>query len=282
MQSAIRFVSLTLFLFALSCAARADTTICTEIAAVPYFVSAPGIYCLKTSLSTAGGPNAIAIGVDDVVIDLNGNILDGSPAGPGTNNIGVLGYNRKHVIVRNGTIRGFRDGITLSGSSSSSSEGYVVERVRLEHNVWHGAFVQGKGSIVRNNTVVGTGNGTGSPGSTGNPRGLWVNGDFSHVTDNEVLDTMESSGGTAHGIIVPRATGVVVERNVVSNAAFGPTSSFGIAMGGSLNTAVGNRVANMRFGINFNGTGIYMDNTVGGATTPYTGGTAAGATNFSF
>jgi hypothetical protein len=45
--------------------------------------------------------------------------------------------------------------------------------------------------------------------------------------------------------------------------------------------AVGNRIVNMRHGIALGG-GIYMDNTVGGATTPFAGGIAAGATNFVF
>lgn len=281
MQSAIRFVGLTLLLFALSFAARADTTICTEITAVPYFVTAPGIYCLKTSLSTAAG--GITVAVDDVVIDLNGNILDGTPAGTGSNGFGISAYNRKHVIVRNGTVRGFLHGVALHGDSITSSEGYVVERLRLERNYWHGVFLIGKGNVVRNNFVLGTGGAADPhPGSTANPRGMWVSGDGAQVTDNQVLDTVESKGGTAYGIIVPGSIGAVVERNVVSNAALGPVNSVGIAMFGSRNTAVGNRVVNMRTGIQFGGPGIYMDNTVGGATTPYFGGTAAGATNFSF
>ena len=45
---------------------------------------------------------------------------------------------------------------------------------------------------------------------------------------------------------------------------------------------MGNRIDGMGTGILFFGTGIYMDNTVGGAMTPFSGGTAAGATNFSF
>ena len=45
---------------------------------------------------------------------------------------------------------------------------------------------------------------------------------------------------------------------------------------------IGNRVANMRKGIALFSSGIYNDNTVGGATTPFTGANAAGATNLSF
>ena len=73
---------------------------------------------------------------------------------------------------------------------------------------------------------------------------------------------------------------------MVGNAAFGPTNSTGIAVAKGTNrvTLAGNRVANMRTGI-FTPPGItslYVDNSVGGATTAFSGGIQAGATNFSF
>ena len=75
-------------------------------------------------------------------------------------------------------------------------------------------------------------------------------------------------------------------RFVISNGALGPTSSYGVWVlnSSSRSSVVGNRIANMRNGIAFlsGATGVYMDNTVGGAATPFSGGTAAGATNFSF
>jgi hypothetical protein len=64
------------------------------------------------------------------------------------------------------------------------------------------------------------------------------------------------------------------------------SDSYGIRLSQSSPRAsiVGNRVVNFRNGIffTFGGSGVYMDNTVGGATVPFTGGTAAGATNFTF
>jgi hypothetical protein len=285
MKTATRLAGLGLL--ALGAAAHAETTDCTEITSAPYQITAPGIYCLKASLSYSGPGTAIGIGANDVVIDLNGHVLDGSAAGPASNTTGIAGHFSNNVTVRNGTIRGFRDGINLGRENGNrlcnDAEGYVVERMRLEHNVWHGAVVEGRASVVRNNTVFDTGNGTGSTGSSGNPRGLYLCGDGVQVTDNQILDTVEVAGGTAHGINVRNSIGAVVERNVVGNSKFGPGSSTGIELRGSGNTAVGNRVINMRTGIHFVvGGGIYMDNTVGGAITPFLGGTAAGATNFSF
>jgi hypothetical protein len=282
MKLPARFAALLLLL---ACsAARAEVTLCTEITAVPVVITAPGIYCLKSSLAYTGTTNAIAVGANDVVIELNGHVLDGSAS---SGAIGVSTYNMKNVTVRNGTIRGFRDGINLGGQGCNTAEKYLVENMRLESNVWHGAMVTGKASIVRRTTVIDTGNGTGPTGSSGSPRGLWVCGDGAQVTDNQVIDTVEVPGGSAHGIIIAGAIGAVVERNVISNSAFGPGNSTGIQLSGSTlpssrNSAIANRVVNMRTGIAISWGGIYMDNVVGGATTPFSGGTAAGTTNFSF
>ena len=175
--------------------------------------------------------------------------------------------------MRNGTIRGFGYGVYLRGV------GNIAERLRADRNQTIGLNVGGENSIVRNNLVVGT-------GRNASATGIYVTGPGMHVIDNEVMDTVESTG-VAYGIRVNAAPGSVVERNVVSNRALGPTSSYGIwvaALSGPAASVVGNRVAYMRDGIYFTaGTlGIYMDNTVGGATTAFSGGTAAGATNFSY
>ena len=47
-------------------------------------------------------------------------------------------------------------------------------------------------------------------------------------------------------------------------------------------SVVGNHVANQRKGLYLLSNVLYKDNTVGGAITAFTGGIAAGATNFSF
>ena len=95
MQRCTRQACLTLLLlFGLSAAARAEVTNCTEILSLPYTVSTPGIYCLRTSLSF---PNSwgivIRIDVDDVVLDLNGHVLESTYVGNSAAN-GVYASNR--------------------------------------------------------------------------------------------------------------------------------------------------------------------------------------------
>jgi hypothetical protein len=256
--------------------ARAETTACTEITSASLTISAPGLYCLKSSLVVEDG---IRIFSDDVTVDLNDHMLEAKPSdNPGD---GVFAYNRHNVVVRNGTLRGFRFGVLFDGDwPYTVPQAHVLENLNVEGCRWAGLFVVGQGTVVRNNHVMHTG-GPKSPFQSA--VGIWVSGLGSRVSGNTVVDTIEPSGASAYGILIQGSTAAVAEGNVVSNAAFGPTSSVGIAFGGSeRSTAIGNRIVNMRRGISMGAAGVYMDNTVGGATTPFNGGMAAGATNFSF
>jgi hypothetical protein len=283
MRAATRIAAVAALLAAMSGAARAETTICTEITSVPFSITMPGNYCLKTSFSTAAG-TAISVSASDVAIDFNGNLIDGTPAGSGAMNRGVSAFNQKNVVVRNGTLRGFFLGVDLNGATPSSAESYVVERMRVERGTWEGINVVGRASIVRHNVVLST-TGTTIPGFGGAAIGIRAFGDLAQITDNQVLDTVEQPGGTAYGILIPGAgtTSGTIERNVISNAVLGPTQSIGIAVFQSRHTVVANHVVKMRIGLQLgDATSLYKDNTVGGATIPFINGTAAGATNFSF
>ena len=282
MRSLARSAGLALAVLGTSAVARAETTQCTEIAALPFGISSPGIYCLKQSLTYAdwNAHWAIAVSCDDVVIDLNGHVIDGMA--DGVNSTGILSYGARNVTVRNGTLRGFRVGVSLDDNPPyTKSRGHVVEHVRAEYSRWMGLRVAGQGSVVRSSQVLFTG---GALATYPNPTGIWMNGPGVHVHDNEVVDTIEPAGGQSTGIFLQMAPAAVVERNVVTNARLGPATSTGIGFAAERGTAVGNRVINMKSGITFPTftPGLYMDNTVGGATTPYVGGTAAGTTNFSF
>ena len=280
-----RLAGFTLVFVVVAGAARGEVTACTEITSVPYTVTAPGIYCLKSSLQFAGAfhGGAITVQADDVVLDLNGHVLEGPGPEAVTNTWGVRATNRKNITVRNGTIRAFLIGVGLLGSGTSSS-GHIVERLRLVANMDEGLSVTGVGSIVRNNQVTLTGGPSNALNASSYATGIRVSGTGVHVVDNEVVETAGVNGGGAYGIDVG-GFGAAVERNVVSNGAVGAAVSYGILITATRSTVVGNRVANVTRGLYFYGNatnGLYMDNTVGGCTIPFTGGVPAGATNFSF
>ncbi len=82
MRSLERLSCAALLLPVLGATARAETP-CTEINALPFYITAPGTYCLGDSLSYADGRGSAAISIesDDVVVDLKGHVLDGAPSG---------------------------------------------------------------------------------------------------------------------------------------------------------------------------------------------------------
>jgi hypothetical protein len=280
----VRVAGLTFVLLAVGALARAEVTDCTAISSVPYVVTAPGVYCLKTSLHFAGTFHgaAITIQADDVVLDLNGHVLEGPGPEATTNTWGVRAVNRKNVTVRNGTIRAFLFGVSVQGGTASLA--HVVEHLRLDANMDEALNVSGTGSIVRNNRVTRTGGPSDALNAGPHALGIYVFGNGAHVIDNEVVETVGVGSALAYGILVG-GVGVVIERNVVSNSAASAAASYGIMVTGTRATVVANRVVHMTSGIYFYGgsnTGLSLDNTVGGATTPFTGGTPAGATNFTF
>jgi len=276
MRSLMRVGGLACVLLTASAMAGAEVTDCTEITGLPFDVKEPGIYCLKTNLSVSlpFGGVALTIHADDVVIDLNGHTMEAS--GP-TSAVAVFADAQKDVTVRNGTIRGFGGAVDLGGFTSAA-QGNIVEDVRAEGSSAIAIKVAGAGSVVRHNVVVRTG------GSSGGSIGILGLGSGVHILDNEVAETVEAPGAQALAINVANAPGAVVQGNVIANAALGPSDSVGIFVSPTCPNAsvVGNHVANLRKGLYLLSSVLYRDNTVGGAITAFTGGIAAGSTNFSF
>jgi hypothetical protein len=169
--------------------ARADETlICGRfIRVVPFTIRTPGHYCfdanVRTSITTG---NAIMIAADEVVLDLNGFVLDGTAAGTGTNANGIFTYDRRHVTVRNGTVRGFFDGLQL-GAGGARAAAITVERMRVDRTAV-GIAVRGLGGghVVRDNVVTNAGGST-VPGET-NGVGISVYGG-ADVVNNVVVHT---------------------------------------------------------------------------------------------
>src|SRR5215831_2499821 len=113
----------------------AETTVCTAITTVPFTITVQGIYCLTQDIETnlADG-NAIEIATSNVELDLNGYKLGNLSAGPGTTATGIHALDRKNITVKNGTVRGFVEGIRLEDVSSGVSQGHIVEDIRAELN----------------------------------------------------------------------------------------------------------------------------------------------------
>ena len=254
-----------------SSTARAETTQCTPITSIPTTITVQGIYCLNGNLSSVlSAGAAITINTNNVTIDMNGFKLGNLGAGATTDADGISADSKKNITIRNGTIRGYFNGIWLGGGSAAS--GHLVEDMRMDGNTRAGIVVDGKGAMVRNNQVVSTGGST----LNINPQGIYVlNGEGATIIDNSIANTVEQTGGISQGVRCNFCTGTLIENNHISNSAAGPGTAYGIHVNNSSNTlGVGNRITtNIDFGIFcINGTGGQLSNNrTAGVTTPYSG-----------
>jgi hypothetical protein len=235
--------------------ARAETVNCTAITALPTVITVQGVYCLTGNLSTAMAfGRAIEIQANNVVLDLNGFRLAGLAAGPATGTIGIYGFNRQNLTIKNGTVRGFWVGIWL-GTDGSVAGGHLVEDIHADRNTVGGIAVLGSGSLVRRNRVVATGGST-CCGPHISAFGLLGSGAGVRVLDNDVIDVVKQGSGLARGILFDVCPGCL---------------------------AVSNRITNADRGIDYDtpalAYGKYRDNLTFGVTTPYTNGTDAGNNN---
>ena len=126
-----------MFLFALSAltvlpriaSADAVTRCQRGIHSLPVTINSAGTYCLDRNLSMSATTGAaITVNANDVTVDLKGFKIDGSGAGAGTLTLGVSANGRRGLTVRNGRIRGFFQGIQVTGT------GTTIEDLSLDSN----------------------------------------------------------------------------------------------------------------------------------------------------
>jgi hypothetical protein len=194
MRQRLASLSLAVLIGAAGTAAADETTFCNFfITSLPYTISAQGHYCFTQNLSTAiTNGNAITINSDFVVLDLNNFKLGGGSAGLSTQTVGIRSTGHRNITVRNGNIRGFKFGIFIAGTSTTSG-GHLIENNLLDGNTLMGSGTSGDTVVVRNNTVTNTGGSTTSPS---NPTGIYAYGyQLSSVRDNVVANTFSVAPG---------------------------------------------------------------------------------------
>ena len=236
---------------------------CREVTAFPANLVAPGVYCLSfkyIDFPLASGA-LITISADNVVFDLNGATLDGTPKGSAFS-WGIRSYGHSNITIRNGTIRGFNYGISLAAplgyvnTTVRPSHSFLVENVRLIENRTAGIEVVGYDSVIRGNYIAHTG-GSPDPRLSGHAWGMIGAGDGLRVIDNDVTHTHVNtahSGGMTTGIFLSGGSDMVVVNNRITEA------NFGIFSGG----------------LNW---GKYRDNITVNVGVPYTGGTSIANNN---
>ena len=273
-------ISVALPVIAPSAGGAAD---CIQIPMVPFVISGPGSYCLTGDMEKPMQMGtAVTINSDNVLLDLGGYRIDGGDTAKTGQAFGIYAISRKNIIIRNGTIRGFMNGITITEGTGTPSQGNVIENIRTEMNWSVGMLVTGRGNIVRRNQVIDIGGSELqlSPGFR-NSYGIYVSGHGARILDNDIFDIKEHGGGEAVGIAVS-SDGALVQNNRIGNPLVGgEKKTSGIRVFKSKNVLViNNRVTGMPQGINFDSKdGKYRDNATAGVALPYSGGKNIGNNN---
>jgi len=264
--------SLILALSFFAAHAQAETTKCKAITKLPYEIKVAGVYCLKKNLTMGVAGSAISINeaaAAGTVIDLNGFTLSSSATVADLDTSTGIGLGAPNIRIHNGTIKKFGTGIWANGNC----RGCILEDLILDSNLGAAISVQWVEGIIRHNLITNTGGvyaGTPNASATG----IDISGGDTSVLDNTIIGVTGIGTGSGTGIKGGH-------RSVVSNNTISNTSTCGICLqSGNSQIVSSNRITQPgSYGIITNGT--YMDNIVVGATTAsYSGGTAAGSTNY--
>ena len=200
--------------------AKAEVTDCREITELPVVINAVDTWCLKKNLSWNGtSGNAITVGRSSVTIDLNGFAITGT-GGVNTQAVGVYSQNRRNVTIRNGTIRGFHNGVQLSTGSIN----HVLENLHIDQNRQTGVAIVGTGNILRNSQITNTG---GTPGELDNNVAVTVGqANTTTIADNVISGTTANFG--AYGISVSGSPLTEIRGNSILNTVGGETRLMGL------------------------------------------------------
>jgi hypothetical protein len=233
-------------LVATASGARAE---CTAITSLPQTIAAPGQYCLVGDLTfTAGNGSAILIEASDVVVDLNGHVLE-NVAGSSTSAYGISALHRRNVTIRNGTVRRFQRAVSLWADNLNQSWGHRVENLHVDRCTGSGIVVRGGASVISRNVVSETGSAV-----AGSPVAIGMAGPGSRVIDNDVAVVRTTGNGISIGISLTNMGGGMVINNRVTGALYG--IQFSLSNGAK-----------------------YRDNLTTDVDTPYIGGIDAGNNN---
>jgi len=187
----------------------AETTLGTAITAVPYTISKSGVYHFTKDLNfSATNAAAINIAAADVVIDLNAHALV-DVLGAATTTIGINCDGSNRVTIKNGTIRGFQNGVVLN------SNGGRVADLLVTNNFGSGITVVGNNTQILHNRVCNTGGSASA--SLLYAIGISLTGTYCTVTDNDVQNTF-ATDNTNHfgdGVRIEGCSDVVLSNNRV-------------------------------------------------------------------
>ena len=266
--------ALTIALISAAPARSAGITKCTgTITSLPMTITLSGVWCLKSNLKYNNPTGfAIRVGRKDVTIDLGGFTIDGLAAGSGTEANGIYALDQSNITIRNGTIKGFYNGVFLEEKTGTSS-GHLIEHIRADRNRLTGIRLEGDHLVARHNHIIKTG-----------PTDIKLDAygillekcNDAHIHGNTIHGVTEVA---AYGILVYSCADTVVEANKISGLVATVQTTTGIrvsAFSASTNRieVIGNRISGLTGDNGISGKNNHLAcirNVIHGFTTPLSG-----------
>jgi parallel beta-helix repeat protein len=201
----------------------------TPISSLPFAIDEPGYYYVTRDLTAGAGQSGITISVSNVTVDLGGFTLTGAGVGmsPGD---GISNPGARNIVIRNGAVRGWNDGIDLGGQYSR------VERIQALSNLDDGIQVGAHSEISDCNASL---NGsTGITASYATVRNCTVaeNYDGIAVGDNSLVEGNRVNSNTQWGIDITGSRNMILDNQLSGNIFFDVT----IEGGATYNVVTGN------------------------------------------
>lgn len=243
----------------------------TVIASLPYTISTPGYYSLGSNFTPSNANfSAITINCDNVCLDFNGYVIDGSSAGVNSISHGIYFSQRKNIYLMNPRVVGFLYGIRINDNEACSNGHHVIKGGILVNNLFRGIRIDGTANVVDDCQVLGVAGCTFFANAFA--MGIEATGPSARVGYCSVAEVYPQGTGEAVGISISNSgLGTQVYNNKISNKTL-PENSFGIWCGSSSKVILeDNHVISMDVGIATSSgvTGAYRDNLTSGCNTPY-------------
>jgi len=260
----------------------APTETATVISAVPFTITKPGVYVLKSNLvfkSATGSAIAVAASANDVTIDLGGHVLsNGALADDNNKSMGILISGSGTLAIRNGGLRGFLYGVTTSGANQTSNAnqtGILIDGITCIGCGWAGISLALSGDIIIRNCLI---QNTGYKTSVQH-RGVFASAHIVHMSDCRILNTISSNATGQYVFGIYTTARYTVVSNCLFDGEEADNNTYGIYFSGN-GVATGNSISRSEYGIYVNGVTVkYMNNITMDCTTAFSGGTSVGTNN---
>lgn len=262
-------------------------------------VTAPGSYYLTGNIQGVAGKHGIEVTASGVTIDLNGFEMLGVPGvGGSLDGIATTVVDLSNIAVKNGSIRGWVDGVDffnllsfssqVSGLRVSNNSGTglnlgtncVVERCTTSNNGQYGISVNAA-SLVSNCTAYGNGASGISLGSASVATGCTAYFNILHGINASNGCTVEGNNCRINsGDGVRAVSACVIRNNTLTNNGLGTAIGAGVHTTGNDNRIEGNTCTGADTGIDVDTSGsLIIKNTCTGNTNNWAiaSGNAVGA-----